>query len=118
MFKVPYLLSGVAIATCLGAMATPAMAGKADRARAAIAEASGKIDAVDKAGVAGEAPRLTAEAQATLRSAQENLKSGHKETAIKEANHASKLADIALGESQKRKIDADAAATRQCPDAN
>lgn len=83
-------------------MATPALAeGKADRARAAIAEATGKTDAASKLGASGEVPRLQAEAQAALRTAREDLASGRKDEAIAGANHASQLADLAIGQSQK-----------------
>lgn len=103
MMRISSLMArGTALSACLMVLATPAFAeGKADRARAAIAEASGKIDAADKAGVASETPHLTAQASAALRAAQEDLKAGHKEDAIAAANHASELADIALGEANK-----------------
>jgi hypothetical protein len=91
-------------------LATPAIAeGKADRARAAIAEATGKIDAANKLGANGEVPRLQAEAQAALRAARENLASGRKEEAISAANHASTTADLAIGEAQKNRANADQA---------
>lgn len=106
------------VAGLLIAAASPAVAqGKADRARTAIAEASAKIDAANKIGASGEVPRLQAEAQAALRTAKEDLSSGRKEEAIAAANHASELADMALGESHKRQMNAagsaqaDAAAT-------
>lgn len=95
------------IATTIGATAlmfagSPALAqGKADRARAAIAEARGKIDAANKVGVAGDAPRLQAEAQAALRTAEEELARGKKDEAIADALHASELADTALGAAQQ-----------------
>ncbi|AYJ84762.1 hypothetical protein D3Y57_01270 (plasmid) [Sphingomonas paeninsulae] len=91
-------------------LASPAYAeGKADRARAAIAEATGKIDAANKLGANGEVPRLQAEAQAALRTARENLASGHKEEAIAAANHASTTADLAIGEAQKNRTNAERA---------
>lgn len=95
------------IATTVGATAlmfagSPVFAqGKADRARAAIAEAHGKIDAANKVGVAGDAPRLQAEAQAALRTAEEELARGKKDEAIADALHASELADTALGAAQQ-----------------
>jgi len=118
--------TGTALSACLLMLATPAFAeGKADRARAAIAEASGKIDAVDKVGVGAETPRLTARAAAQLRTAQESLKAGHKEDSIAQAHRASELADIALGEAQKRHaemqaahVDQQAAAAVAVQDAN
>lgn len=102
------LRNGAAMAAALMLASTPALAGKADRARSAIAEAQGKIDAADKIGLSGETPHLQAEAEASLRQAREDLKSGHKEAAISEANRASQLADTALGEAQRRKNQAEA----------
>jgi hypothetical protein len=103
--------------------------GKKDRAREAVAAAQAKVDAAGKVGAAGEVPRLLAEAQAALRTAQEDLAGDHKERAIADANHASMLADQALGEAQRAKLDrarddkqaADAAAAdaaRSAADAN
>jgi len=89
-------------ATALAFTASPVLAqGKADRARTAIAEAHGKIDAANKVGVAGDAPRMQAQAQAALRTAEEELARGQKEAAITDAHRASELADTALGESQR-----------------
>jgi hypothetical protein len=105
--KRPSLIArGTALAACLMIVATPAFAeGKADRARAAIAEATGKIDAADKAGLGSDTPHLTAQASASLRAAQEALSAGHKEDAIAAANHASELADTALGVAQKHRVE-------------
>lgn len=112
-------------ATALLLAATPALAGKHDRAETAIAQAQAKIDASGKV-VGADMPRMQANAEAALRSAREALKSGHKEEAIAEANRAQQLADQALGESQKRQADAAqaqsdasvAAATAAAADAN
>ncbi|WP_267381910.1 MULTISPECIES: hypothetical protein [unclassified Sphingomonas] len=105
------------LASALGFLAitaAPALAeGKADRARAAIAEASGKLDASAKVGTGGDAPRLQAQAQAALRTAQESLASGHKEDAIAQANHASELADMALNEAQRNRTMAERAQRTQ-----
>lgn len=91
-------------ATALIFAASPTLAqGKADRARSAIAEAHGKIDAANKVGVAGDAPRMQAEAQAALRTAEEELARGQKEAAITDAHRASQLADTALGEAQRNR---------------
>ncbi|MDB5715364.1 MAG: hypothetical protein JWO15_2761 [Sphingomonadales bacterium] len=109
MQRSKFIARGAAISAFL-MLANPAYAeGKADRARAAIAEASGKIDAANKLGANGEVPRLQAEAQAALRSARENLASGHKEEAIADANHASTTADLAIGEAQKNRMNAERA---------
>jgi len=118
-------VSGVALVA-----ASPALGqGKKDRAREAVAAAQAKVDAAGKVGAAGEVPRLLAQAQAALRTAQEDLAGDHKEQAIADANHASMLADQALGEAQRAKLDraredkqaADAAAAdaaRSAADAN
>jgi hypothetical protein len=93
-------VSGVALFA-----ASPALGqGKKDRAREAVAAAQAKVDAAGKVGAAGEVPRLLAQAQAALRTAQEDLAGDHKEQAIADANHASMLADQALGEAQRAKL--------------
>jgi len=93
-------VSGVALVA-----ASPALGqGKKDRAREAVAAAQAKVDAASKVGAAGEVPRLLAQAQAALRTAQEDLAGDHKEQAIADANHASMLADQALGEAQRAKL--------------
>jgi hypothetical protein len=101
------LARGTAICALLALSATAASAeGKKDRAREAIAAASAKIDAANKVGASGEVPRLQAEAQAALRTAREDLARGHKEEAIGEANHASQLADTAIGLAERNHEDA------------
>jgi hypothetical protein len=89
-------------AIALGAMlliTTPAMAeGKADKARAAIAEASGKIDAAIRVGTDGDALAIQSQAQDALVLARKELADGHKDEAIIDAQHASKLADTAIAE--------------------
>jgi hypothetical protein len=102
-------LSTAALSSAL-LFSSPALAaGKADRARAAIAEATGKVDAAAKIGTAGDAPRLNAEAAAMLRQAKQNLASGHKEEAFDDANRASQLADTAIGVSQRTRTEAEQA---------
>jgi hypothetical protein len=78
--------------------------GKKDRAQEAVAAAQAKVDAASKLGAAGEVPRLLAEAQGALRTAQEDLARDKKTDAIADANRASTLADQALGESQRAKL--------------
>lgn len=88
-------------------------AGKADRARAAIATAEGKIQAGDAAGVQTVLPARQAEARKLLNTAKEDLAAGHKEDAVAAANQASAVAEGALGEAQKRKdAEADAQAAQ------
>ena len=92
------------------AVATPAAAGKKERARDAIAAAEAKIHTAETLGAGADAPRDTAEARATLAIARENLTAGHRESAIHEAIRASALADTAIGISQQHKNDAIASA--------
>lgn len=110
MFKL--LSLGATAASALVLMASPVHAeGKADRARAAIAEARGKVQTLGTLGAAGEAPRMVAQAQAALRSAEDNLKGGNKDEAIADALRASEIADTAVG--VVRRDQATAAASAQ-----
>ncbi len=102
-------LSTVALSSLMLAPSPVVAAGKADRARAAIAEATGKVDAAAKVGTSGDAPRLSAEASAMLRQAKQDLASGHKEQAFDDANRASQLADSAIGVSQRARTEAEQA---------
>jgi hypothetical protein len=103
-------LTGAAVSALFLTAALPASAqSSTDRARIAIGEAHAKIDAAVKVGATGETPRLLAEAQASLRSAEEELHRSHEKVAIDQAHHASLLADQALGVAQKNKDDAAAA---------
>src|SRR4051812_14701301 len=79
------------------AITTPAHAGKADRAREAIAAAEAKIHTAESIGAGTETPRVTAEARASLATAREDLAAGHKSASIADAIHASALADTAIG---------------------
>lgn len=90
-----------ATALCLSFAAPAHAQGKADRARAAIAEAQTKIDTAESLGTSTAQPGRTAEANAALARAKENLAAGHKPEAIADAIHASALADTALGQMQK-----------------
>jgi hypothetical protein len=101
--RYPLILACVSGAALI--VAPPALGqGKKDRAREAVAAAEAKVDAAGKVGAAGEVPRLLAEAQAALRTAQEDLAHDSKTQAIADANHASMLADQALGEAQRAKL--------------
>ncbi|MCW1382829.1 hypothetical protein OLX02_08330 [Novosphingobium sp. KCTC 2891] len=98
------LIFSVVSASALAlSMASPAHAGKADRARQAIAAAQAKIDAAATTGAGIEVPHQLADAKATLARARENLASHHKPEAIDAAIEAQALADAALGEVQKHK---------------
>lgn len=93
--------------SALSLVAGPALAeGKTDRARAAIAEARGKVETLATLNAAGDVPRLVAQAQAALRAAEDDLKGSHKEQAIADAHRASELADTAIGLSQKQQAQA------------
>jgi len=93
------LLAASAMALTL---ATPAHAGKADRAREAIAAADAKIHTAETMGAGSAMPHQTAEARAALAMAREKLSAGRKSTSITEAIRASALADAAIGEMQKQ----------------
>ena len=100
---------GIAVSALLMISPTMVSASKEDRARAAIQEATGKIDAANKIGVGATSPQLAAQAEASLRTAREDLARGHKTQAIADANHASQLADTAIGEAQRSRVAAEAA---------
>lgn len=89
-------------ASALFLVATPALAGDEERALAAIAQAQGKIDAAAKLKTTDTSPAVIAKAQASLRLAQEELKSGHEQKAIQAAIEAQQFADTAIGQSQQK----------------
>ena len=80
-----------------------------DQARRAIAEATGKIDASIRVGTGGGALALQTQAQASLRTAREDLATGQKAQAIVDANHASMLADSAIAETQRSHLASESA---------
>jgi hypothetical protein len=103
MFRKTLIASLLATSAMTLAIASPAAAGKSDRAREAIAAAEAKVHTAENLGTGAEVPRETADARAALAVAQEDFKSGHKEDAIQDAIHASALADTAIGISQRHK---------------
>lgn len=108
------LAGSAGLAAVLIVSASPAWAdGKADRARQAVAEARAKVDAMNKLNGAGDFPRMQAEAQATLRTAEEDLAGMSKDKAIADANRASQLADTAIGLAQRNQAEAAAAQQQQ-----
>lgn len=109
------LVASLMAAGALMAGAPAHAAGKAERARQAIATAQAKIQTADALGTAEVQPRESAQAKAALAHAQENLAAGHKPEAIDDAIHASALADTAIGTMQKRQARAadEQAATQQ-----
>jgi len=100
---------GMAALMAATLFAVPAYAGEETRAVAAIAEASGKIDAGDKAGAADQAPDLQRQARQALMTAQDLLAHHQKEQALAAATQASALADQALVVATKRQAVADQA---------
>lgn len=105
------LASSVAAAALLALPAAAFAEGKQDRAQKAIAAAQAKIDAVNIVGAAGDAPRLHAEALRTLHIAQDELSHHAKSEAMRDATHASELADQALAASQRARTDDQRSAT-------
>ncbi|MDB5708158.1 MAG: hypothetical protein JWL96_228, partial [Sphingomonas bacterium] len=102
---------GVAM-TALVAMPVSAFAeGKTDQARKAIAAAQAKIDAANTVGAAGDAPRFQHEAVSALQLARDELAHHDKDAAIRDAQHASQLADMALSASSRARLNDQQAAT-------
>ncbi len=105
------------LAAALFALPTAASAeGNTALARKAIAAAQAKIDAVNIVGAAGDAPRLYAEAVRELRIAQDELNHHAKLDAVRDATHASELADQALAASQRARINDQRSATEAAQD--
>lgn len=102
MRKINFSIRAFAAASALFLTAGPALAGDEERALAAIAQAQGKIDAAAKLKTGDTNPAIMAKAQAALRLAQEELKSGKEQAAIRSAVEAQQYADTAIGQSQAR----------------
>ncbi|EQA99745.1 hypothetical protein L286_19095, partial [Sphingobium sp. HDIP04] len=102
MREISFSMRAFAAASALFLASTPAMAGDEERALAAIAQAQGKIDAAGKLKAGDFDPAVLAKAQASLRLAQEQLKSGKEQAAIRAAVEAQQFADTAIGESRLR----------------
>ncbi|MGK2912610.1 MAG: hypothetical protein ACSLE1_22855 [Sphingobium sp.] len=102
MRKPNFILRGMIAASAFALMATPALAGDEERALAAIAQAQGKIDAATRLKGTDVSPEDIARAQASLRLAQEELKSGHEQKAIQAAIESQQYADTAIGRVQQR----------------
>lgn len=103
------LIAPLLAASAAALTVTPAYAGKADRAREAIAAAEAKIHTAETMGATTELPHEAADARAALALARENLSAGHKEDSIRDAIHAQQLADSAIGMMQRRQDQALAA---------
>jgi hypothetical protein len=102
MRNVSSMVRGMVAASALMLVAAPAFAGDEERARAAIAEAQGKIDAAGRVKAGDVTPDQIASAQASLKLAQEELKSGHEQKAIQAAIQAQQFADTAIGRVAQR----------------
>jgi len=102
MRKLGSIVRAMIAGSALLVAVTPALAGDEERARAAIAEAQGKIDAANRVKAGDVTPDGLAHAQASLRLAQEELKSGHEQKAIKAALESQQFADTAIGRTQQR----------------
>lgn len=100
MRKTGYSLRALAAASALFLASGPALAGDEEQALKAIAQAQGKIDAAAKLQAGQFDPAVLAQAQASLRLAQERLKSGKEQDAIKAAVEAQGFADTAIGQTQ------------------
>ena len=103
MFRITHFAPLLAVSAMALVLSTPALAGKADRAREAIAAAEAKIHTAETMGSGADMPHQTADASAALAMAREELASGKKSPAIADAIRASALADAAIGEMQHRK---------------
>src|SRR5262245_28740629 len=94
------LITPLLAASALAVVATPAYAGKEDRARAAIAAAQAKAPTAQPIAPATALPGDAARARAARSMAQENFKADHNEEAIANAIRAQSLADAAIGRLQ------------------
>jgi hypothetical protein len=109
------MIAPLLAASAMALTVTPAYAGKADRAREAIAAAEAKIHSAETMGAGSEMPHEAADARASLALAKEKLAAGDKSQSIEEAIHAQQLADTAIGVMQHRQdqAKADAASAQQ-----
>ncbi len=106
-----FFARGVAMAALVAMPVTAFAEGKTDQARKAIAAAQAKIDAANTVGAAGDAPRFQHEAVAALQLARDELAHHDKDAAIRDAQHASQLADMALSASSRARLNDQQAAT-------
>lgn len=107
MTRITMFLQGASVSALLALGVVPAHAeGKADRARTAIAAAEAKVESANKMGSSTASPAMMAHAQAELATARENLKSGNKDTAIEQAIDAQRIADTAIGQTNRATAEA------------
>ena len=102
-------ITGIAALLAAAAIsaAIPASASEGDRARQAIAEARGKVEASEKIGAATVAGDVHSQARIELDRAEDLLSHHHKTEAISAANRASMLADQATVTADRRKVGAE-----------
>ena len=93
------------MATCV--FAAPALAGKEDRAKAAIAQAQAKVDLAVKAGVAENAGDIQARAQDALTRATKEISDDDEDRALNAADEAAALAELAMVTSEAKKLEAE-----------
>jgi hypothetical protein len=106
-----FFARGVAITALVALPASAFAEGKTDQAQKAIAAAQAKIEASNTVGAAGDAPRFQAQAVAALQLARDELAHHQKDAAIRDAAHASELADMALSASSRARLNDQQAAT-------
>jgi hypothetical protein len=94
-------LTPLLAASALALTASPAYAGKEDRARAAIAAAEAKIHTAESLGIGAELPRQAAEARGALAIAREHFAADRNAQAISVAIRAQSIADAAIGQLQQ-----------------
>lgn len=76
-------------------------------ARAAVAEARGKIEAGDKAGVGGQAADVQARARAALERAEKAIRDDNEDRALHDAGEADALAGLAQATAELRQLTAE-----------
>jgi len=97
------LMTPLLAATALAVVATPAYAGKEDRARAAIAAAEAKIHTAETLGAGTQLPDEAAQARAALAIAKEKFSADRNAESIEAAIRAQAIADASIGKLQQDK---------------
>lgn len=102
-------LNAAIAAMALAAVALPGAAHAKDErnSRAAVAEARGKIEAGDKAGVGGDAADVQARARAALEKAEAAIRDDNEDRALHYAGQADALAGLAQATAELRKLTAE-----------
>lgn len=97
------LMTPLLAASALAMVASPAYAGKEDRARAAIAAAEAKIHTAETMGAGTQLPQEAAEARAALAVAREKFAADRNAESIAAAIRAQAIADATIGKLQQDK---------------